>query len=230
MSTYRDELGAALARATRAEAQLEAAESSARERLRAVQQELSSLRDAADARRSERARPVLLTALAIMALALLVLGRVIMRGQQRLREAEATAAMEAELARAREASMMARVAEERARGRLELDAELDARLRQSTFGPSVDEVGVTPDFNRAAVGAAIARARATLTACSTGAANVRGTVLLVYEPSGLVARATVESPTLTPEATACVAARFEAQRVPAFRGTPVTVRAGFRID
>lgn len=230
MSTYRDELGAAMARAARAEAQLEAVESSARERLQAVERELSSLRDAADARRSERTRPVLITALAMMALALILLGRVILRGQQRLREAEEAAQVESNLARAREASMMARVAEERARGRLELDAELDARLRQNPFGPAIDDVVVTPDFNRAAVGAAIARARATLTACSTGAANVRGTVLVVYEPSGVVARATVESPTLSADATACVAARFQAQHVPAFRGTPVTVRAGFHVD
>lgn len=219
-----------MARASLAEARLEAAESSSRERLRAVQDELSSLRDAADARRSERARPVLLTALALMALALLLLGRVIMRGEQRLREAQAAAVMEAELARAREASMMARVAEERARARLELDAEVDGRLRGSTFGPSIDEVVVSPSFNRTAVGAAIARARATLLECTAGAAGVGGTVLVVYEPTGLAVRATVESPTLAPATTTCVAERFQAQRVPPFRGTPVTVRAAFRID
>jgi C4-dicarboxylate-specific signal transduction histidine kinase len=230
MSTYRDELGAAMARATRAEAQLEAVESSARERLQAVERELSSLRDAADARRSERTRPVLITALAMMALALLLLGRVILRGQQRLREAEEAAQVESNLARAREASMMARVAEERAIGRKELDAEFEARLRRSAFGPSIDEVVVSPDFNRPAVGAAIARARATLTECRAGAAGVGGTVLVVYEPSGVAVRATVESPTLAAGTTACVAERFQAQRVPAFRGVPVAVRAGFRID
>ena len=229
MSTYRDELGAAMARATQAEAQLAAAEASGRERLRAVELELSSLRDAADARRSERTRPVLITALAVMALALLLLGRVILRGQQRLQDAEAAALLEAEVARAREASMMARVAEARAAGRKELETERDAQLLRSASGPSADDVVVSPDFNRPAIGVAVMRARAALAECRAGAMGLSGSLLVVYEPSGRATRVTVESPALPAATAACVTERFQAQSVPAFRGTPVTVRAAFRI-
>lgn len=230
MSTYRDELGAAMARATQAEAQLGELEAASRERVRVVESELSALRDAADARRSERTRPVLIAALALMGLALLLLGRVILRGQERLREAEAAAALEGQLARAREASMMARVAEERGLARRDLDGEVDARLRRGPFGPALDDVVVSPDVNRPAVGAAIARARATLAPCKpAGASVVVGAVRVVYEPSGRAVRATVEPPTLDATASTCIAERFQAQRIPSFQGTPVTVRAAFQM-
>lgn len=233
MSTYRDDLGAALARAELAETKLREAELAGAERLRLAQAELVALRvqDSSSTDGPRPARPVLIAALVMLGLALGLLAMAIQGGQRRAAIEQQRRAAEEAVFRAREATIAAQAADERARILRSMQGDGESRPHEGTGAPTVEDVTVTPGIDRAAIGAAVARARATLGPCKLpGQFLVEGEVTLVYETSGQVSKALVSSVALRETAAVeCVAARFRAQSVPAFPGTPVTVHARFHI-
>jgi hypothetical protein len=78
-----------------------------------------------------------------------------------------------------------------------------------------------PPFDRGAALAALGRASRGAMACR-GVLG-RAAVQVTLAPSGAVSRVSVAAPFAGTSVEGCIAARFQAVRVPAFRGAPVVV-------